>query len=265
MLYKNILVDSLIKKITTKDVLFNGYYTIDPYQNCEFGCSYCDSSQDKIIYVKINALDILKKELEKIPKSVIIVGSVNDPYQNAEKTFKITRNLLRIIKQKNFSCHILTKSDLVLRDIDILSEIKNCSVTISIISTKNHISKIFEKNVKSTNNRLQTIKKLSDKGVKTGLAIIPILPFLVEEEFENIVESAKKYNAQYFLFKPLELKGDQKTLFLDLLKNYRSDLLNQYEELYKDSYMPDDKYIFKINKSLDELCHTYNLKNQHNK
>jgi len=265
MLYKQIIVDSLIKKITKKDLLFNGKYTVDPYQNCEFACSYCDSSQDKIIYVKINAQEIFKKELKKIPKSLIIVGSVNDPYQNAEKNFKITRNLLKIIKQKNFSCHILTKSDLVLRDIDILSEIKNCSVTISIISTKSSISKIFEKNARSTDIRLQTIKKLSDKGIKTGLAIIPILPFLVEEEFKNIIESAKKYNAQYILYKPLELRGDQKILFLDLLKNYRSDLLNKYEELYKDSYMPDERYISHINEILDELCHINNLKNQHNK
>jgi len=264
MQYKEIKVDSLLKKITTIDKLFNGNYTVDPYQNCEFGCSYCDSSIDKTIYIKINATELLKKELEKITKGVIIFGSVNDPYQNAEKDFKITRNLLKIIKQKNFSCHILTKSNLVLKDIDILTEIKNCTVTISVISMKNSISKIFENNVDSTIKRLQTIKKLSDKGIKTGLAIIPVLPYLVEEEFENIVKSAKKYKAQYIIHKPLELKGDQKTIFMDLLKNYRIDLVDKYKKLYKDSYLPDDKYIFQINNSLDKLCQIYNLKHQHN-
>ncbi len=258
------MVDSLLKKITTKDKLFDGNYTVDSYQNCEFGCSYCDSSIDKTIFVKTNTADLLKKELEKITKGVIIVGSVNDPYQNAEKNFKITRSLLEIIKQKNFSCHILTKSDLILRDIDILTEIDNCIVTISIISLKNSIFKIFEKNAPSTIKRLNVMKKLSDKGIKTGLAILPILPYLVEEEFENIIKSAKKQKAQYILYKPLELKGDQKTLFMDLLKNYKIDLVDKYKKLYKDNYFPDKKYIFQINKTLEKLCHVYSLKYQHN-
>jgi DNA repair photolyase len=264
MQYKEIKVNSLLKKITTKDILFNGNYIIDPYQNCEFGCSYCDSSIDNMIYVKINAIDIFKKEIEKIPKSIIIIGSVNDSYQNAEKEFKITRNLLKIIKQKNFSCHILTKSNLVLRDIDILSKIKNCNITVSIISTKSKISKIFEKNVDSTKNRLQTVKKLTDEGIKTGLAIMPVLPYIVEDEFKNIIKSAKKYNAQYIINKPLELKGDQRALFFGILKNYKNDLVDKYENLYKNSYLPDDKYIFLINKSLDELCNIYNLQHKHN-
>lgn len=264
MIYKQIIVDSLLKQITKKDKLFNGNYTVDPYQNCEFGCLYCDSSIDKTIYVKTNAVELFKKELCKYPKGVIIIGSVNDPYQNAEKNFEITRNLLKIIKQKNYSCHILTKSELVLRDVDIISQIKNCNVTISIITTKNNISKIFENNIPSAKSRLQIIKKLSEEDIKTGLAIIPILPFLVEDEFENIIKSAKKYKAQYILSKALELKGDQKNLFLGILKNYRNDLVNKYKKLYKDSYNPDNKYLFKLNKSLDKFCQIYNLKHKHN-
>jgi DNA repair photolyase len=262
--YKEIKTNSLLKKITKKDKLFHGNYTVDPYQNCEFGCLYCDSSIDKTIYVKTNATKLLKKELEKITNGVIILGSVNDPYQNAEKNFKITRNLLNIIKQKNFSYHILTKSDLVLRDIDILSEIKKCFVTISIISINSNISKIFEKNVISTKNRFQTMKKLSDKGIKTGIAIIPILPFLVEDEFENIIKTAKKYKAKYIIHKSLELKGDQKNVFFDAIKNYRNDLVGRYENLFKDNYLPDKKYITKIDKKLDKLCQIYNLTHIHN-
>jgi len=264
MQYKEIKSKSLIKKITTKDRLFNGKYTIDPYQNCEFGCSYCDSYLDKTIYVKINAAELLKKELKNLPKGIIIIGSVNDPYQNAEKKFYITKDILEIIKQNNFPCHILTKSDLILRDIDLLSEIKNCFVTTSIISLNSSILKIFEKNVISTEKRLMIIKKLSDNGIKTGLAIIPIIPFLVEDEFENIIKSARKYKAQYIINKSLELRGDQKNLFMNLIKNYKTDLLDKYKNLYKDSYLPDRKYILQINKKLDKLCHIYNLKHIHN-
>ena len=134
MQYKQIKVDSILNRITSKDNLFLGDYTIDPYQNCEFGCSYCDSSFDKTIYIKTNASEILNEELKNNKNGRIIVGSVHDPYQNIEKELKITRELLEIIKENGFSCHILTKSDLILRDLDIISNIKDCLVTISIIS-----------------------------------------------------------------------------------------------------------------------------------
>jgi len=264
MQYKQIIIESLLKKIITKDKLFNGNYTIDPYQNCEFGCLYCDSSIDKIVYVKTNAADVFEKELEKISKGIIIVGSVNDPYQNAEKTFKITEKLLKIIQQKKFSCHILTKSDLILRDVDILSEIKNCTVTVSIVSTKVEISKFFENISISTKDRLKVMKKLSDSGINTGLAIIPILPYLVEEDFSSIIKLAKKFNAQHIVYKTLELKGDQKFLFMDLLKSYRFDLVDKYKKLYMDSYKPNDDYITRMNKKLDKICKNFNLKSWHN-
>ena len=130
MNYKQIKVDSLINKIIKKDTLFGGKYTIDPYQNCEYGCKYCDSSFDETIYIKSNAVELLKSEITQIEKGIIIVGSVHDPYQKAEEYYKITRRLLKIIQNNNFSCHILTKSNLVLRDIDILSKISKCKVHI---------------------------------------------------------------------------------------------------------------------------------------
>ena len=111
MLYKQIKVDFLLNKITNKDKLFAGNYTIDPYQNCEFGCLYCDSSFDKTIFIKTNAAEILKKELETAKKGTIIVGSVHDPYQRAEEELEITRDLLKTIKKHEFSWHLLTKSD----------------------------------------------------------------------------------------------------------------------------------------------------------
>lgn len=262
MRYKKIKIDFLLNKITTKDKLFRGNYTIDPYQNCEFGCLYCDSSFDKTIYVKMNSTEILKDELENTKKGTIIVGSVHDPYQKVEEDYRITRNLLKIIAQKGFSCHILTKSNLVLRDIDILSEIKKNIVTISIISLKNSVSKLFEKNVISTELRLQTIKKLNNEGIKVGLALIPILPYIVEEELEDIVKSVKNHNAEYLLHKHLELKGDQKAFFIKLLKKSYKDLVERYEKLYEGSFMPNNRYIFRIKNKINKLCKKYELNNR---
>lgn len=252
----------MLNRITTKDKLFNGDYTLDPYQNCGFGCKYCDSTYDETIYIKTNAAQLLKKELETTEKGTIIVGSVVDPYQKAEESHNITRNLLEIIEQYDFPCHILTKSNLVLRDIDILSKMNNCVVTMSIATTNQSVSDLFERDVPSPMERLETIKKLSESGITAGLAVIPILPFIVEDELEDIVKSAKKHKARYLLHKHLELKGDQKNIFMKILEEFYPNLVEKYEELYKDSYMPDDAFISKINNELEKLCIRHKIKNK---
>jgi len=262
MKYKHVKYDSLITKISSKDLLFIGDYTLDPYQNCEFGCKYCDSSLDEIVYIKTNAVQLFEGEIEKIKKGIIIVGSVHDPYQEIEKEYRITRNLLEVIKEHDFPCHILTKSNLILRDIDILSKITKCMVTVSITSLDENVCDVFEENAPSPKERLQVVEKLSESRIKTGLAIMPILPFIVEEELEDIVEVVSKYKAEYILHKHLELKGDQKTVFLKTLGKFNSSLINMYEGLYKDSYMPDQTYILNIKDKMDRLCKIYRVKNR---
>jgi DNA repair photolyase len=263
MVYQLITCNSLFKKITSEDVLFNGMYCIDPYQNCEYGCMYCDSSLDDTIYIKTNARTILKKELKQIKKGIIIIGSVNDPYQKAENEYKITRELLKIIKKYNFPCHILTKSNLILRDVDLLSTMQ-CFVTISMISLDVTISQIFEKNVQSPKKRLQIIKTLIHHGIKSGLAVMPVLPFLIESELEEIVKITKQTKAQYLLHKHLELKGDQKKVFLNIIKKYYPQLLSKYNQLYREGYNPDDNYIEKLNDKMFQLCSKYNVSQKMN-
>ena len=262
MEYKHARYNSLLNKIINKDKLFTGDYTLDPYQNCEYGCIYCDSTLDETIYIKTNATQLLKKELEKNERGTIIVGSVSDPYQEAEKKYKTTRNLLKIIEQYDFPCHVLTKSNLVLKDIDVLSKIKNCTITISIISLDKSVSDIFEKKVPLPKERLQTVKKLSERGIKTGLAVIPILPFIVEEELENIVKSASKYKAHHVLHRHLELKGDQKNIFTRALEEFYPHLVKKYEKLYGNSYKPDQVYISKINDIVKRYCKNYGISNK---
>ena len=258
MKYKLINCDSLLKKITKKDVLFNGKYCIDPYQNCEFGCLYCDSSFEKTIYVKNNSVEILENELQTVEKGVIIIGSVHDPYQKAEQTYEITKNILKTIKKFQFPCHILTKSALVLRDIDLLSSI-NCMVTISILSLDEKISRIFEKNVPTPKERLQILKTLANHKIKTGVALIPVLPHIAEEEFEHITKAVKKHNANYLLHKHLELKGGQKLLFNDVIRKHYPNLLSTYNNIYKNRLKPEKKYRSAIDKEIRRYCKKYNI------
>ena len=262
MIYKYITCDQIINEITWDDNLFLGNYTIDAYQNCEFGCKYCDSTYDQTIYIKTNACELLDKKLADLKKGCIIVGSVHDPYQQAEESQKITRNILKIIQKHGFSCHILTKSNLVLRDIDIISKIKGCMVTISMISTSGDISNIFEEKVPSPKERLKTVERLSQQEIKSGIAIMPLLPFIVEEGLETLIETAVNNKAQYVLHKHLELKGDQKKFFIEILEKNYPELVKKYEKLYQDIYMPKETYIKDINKKMNALCKKYNIKNK---
>jgi DNA repair photolyase len=256
--YKIINCDSVVKKIIKKDSLFHGNYCTDPYQNCEFGCRYCDSSLEKTIYIKTNVADTLKKELEHIKTGRIILGSVHDPYQNTEKKYKLTRTILETLKQLNFPCHILTKSPLILRDIDLLSEIE-CMITISISSLDNQVVRIFEPEVPSPNDRLQTVQTLRDQGITTGLALIPMLPYIVESELESIVKAACGVDAQYLLHKHLELKGDQEKFFRNLIETHYPHLLPKYDTLYDNDFNPRKEYIQELNNTLSEYCKKYKI------
>jgi DNA repair photolyase len=251
--YKQITTSSLLTKITKKDALFGGKYTLDPYQRCEFNCVYCDSG-DEIIYVKSNAPYLLETELATQPKGTIIIGSASDPYQPAENTYKITRALLTTIREHDYPCHILTKSDRILRDLDLLTTMDQCAVTISIISLNDRIATIFEPKSPPPKDRLRTVRTLSENSVKTGIAIIPLLPYIVDQELEALITSAQTYKARYILHQHLELKGDQKTIFLHRLRKFFPHLSHKYGQLYLEGYLPDQQYMAKTKKLVVSYC-----------
>jgi DNA repair photolyase len=256
--YRTIICDSLLKQITRTDDLFQGLYCIDPYQNCEFRCRYCDSSIDTTIYVKTNAADILEKELKKVKKGRIIIGSVHDAYQQAEKTYELTKNILRVIADYDFSCHIITKSPLIIRDIKLLSEL-DCYVTISILSLLDRVTTIFEQNVPSVHERLKLVQSLTKNGIYAGVALIPILPYIVDNEMENIIQTIKEYNANYFLHTYLELKGDQKQIVQETLIQKYPQFIPQYNALYADSIKPEGSYVKNLDTQIQDLCKKYNM------
>lgn len=262
MRYKTINADTLLKKITRTDNLFNGGYTVDPYQNCEIGCIYCDSSFEKTVFIKNNAVEILEEELKKNEdKGRIIIGSVHDPYQPVEKEYNLTRNILKKIKDYCYPCHILTKSDLVLRDLDIIRDM-DCLVTLSISSLREDVVNIFEPDAINPFKRLGIIKKISEGNVKTGLAVIPFFPFIMDDELENIVRYASVNKADYVLFKVLELKGNLKKNVFEKIQMFFSDFIKDYRCLYDDSYLPKEDYVKKVGKQFSGYIKKYGLKKE---
>ena len=259
MQYKHIQISKLLKKITFNDVLFKGNYTLDPYQNCEFGCIYCDSSYEDTVFIKTNAIERFKEELSSFEKGRIIIGSVHDPYQPIEKSTQLTREILKIVKEQDIPIHILTKSTLITRDIDILKTVNDALVTLTIFTTDPALSHLFEPHVPEPQQRFETIQQLRQQGIKTGIALIPIMPHITEKTLEDLLRTAQAYHTSHIIYKHLELKGDQKQRMFRILEQIDPSLIPIYEELYHERYAPSAEYIQETNKTVEELCKRFHL------
>ena len=256
---KEIKCQSVLRRFTAPDRYFQGKYGVDVYQNCAFACRYCDSSYDPIVYVCRNAIEVLKREIKEVPVGQVIIGSVHDPYQPAEASHGIVRQVISTLNSTGFSVHVLTKSPLVLRDLEILSKSEGSMVTMSLISLDRQLNMVFEPDVPSVDERLSTIQKLVASGVTAGVAIFPVLPFLVENELKAIIQKIKQYNAEYVVFKHLELKGRQKQDYFALINKYYPTLLDKYQELYRNRYSPSDQYIKRLAQKMSGLCTSLNI------
>ena len=185
-----------IKEINSKAILSSSKvydYAVNPYVGCQHGCSYCYARFMKrftghkepwghFVDVKINALDLLNKEIEKKQKGTVWVSGVCDPYQPLEAKYKLSRKCLDTLVQKDWPVAIQTRSPLVLRDMDIFKKSNKIEVGLSITTSNDEIRKVFEPNAPSIMERLRSIKTLHQHGVKTYVMIAPILP-----EAENLI------------------------------------------------------------------------------
>lgn len=256
---KEIKVNYLLKQITKKDLLFRGDYTLDPYQNCAFGCIYCDSSIDDTIYVKINAADILNKELQSYTPGRIIIGSVHDPYQPVEQKYHLTHQILKKISKTEFSLHILTKSPTVLKDISLIKTLKNPIITFSILGFEESFWKNIELKAPSPMDRLNAMKKIAENGIKTGVAIIPTIPCIDEQNLEETIKMAKKFHASYVIQKPLFLQGMQKEIFLKKINLLYPKYHKKLSKIYKKSNIPSFKQIKKQDNIVKKICYKHNI------
>jgi len=161
-------------------------YQIDPYVGCEHNCYYCyvlnqaETDWTKEIRIYENIQSSLKQELENIPPQKIYMGYYSDPYQPAEAEYIQTRKVLELLLERRFSAGILTKSDLVVRDIDLLKEMKDASVSVSVAFNNNEVRQQFEASTKDTEVRIEALRILKESGIKTSALLCPVIPFITE-------------------------------------------------------------------------------------
>src|SRR6202790_3107204 len=209
-------VKSILNRCDSRRVPFE--WTINPYRGCEFGCHYCyarytheymelDGGEfEKKIYVKKDAGVLAERDLgcERIWGEHIAIGTATDPYQPAEKQFGATRAILeKMAEREGLSLSITTKSDQVLRDIDLLQRISAKSaltVNLSITTLKTRLARQLEPRAPRPDLRLDTVRKLREAGISAGVLAMPVLPGLTdrEEDLDALARGVSEVGAQWF-------------------------------------------------------------------
>ena len=166
--------------------LENRNYQVDPYIGCEHYCYYCyalnqaetDWSKEVLIHKDITSQ--LESELAGIPLQTIYMGWQTDPYQPCEAEYRQTRQVLELLLEKGFSASILTKSDLILRDTDLLQKMNEASVSFSVAFNDNRTRRLFEANTVDNEKRIEALRQLKEAGVRTGALLCPVIPYITD-------------------------------------------------------------------------------------
>ena len=257
-----IMAKSILRRMKCLDPWFVSKAGMNLYRGCGHDCAYCDGRAEtyrvagnfgRDIQVKVNAVDLLARELggppagqsELIPASaphagglLLLGGGVGDSYQPMEAVSGVARAVLGLLAERALPVHVLTKSDLVLRDIELLKRIDASAgalVSFSISSADDALSAIIEPGAPSPSRRLRALTALRREGLHAGIFLMPVIPFLTDTEecIAASVRAARDAGAEYVLFGGMTLKGGrQNEHFLSVMRAVRPDLVPRLAELY---------------------------------
>ena len=274
---------SILRKHKKIDSWFISCYGMNLYRGCTHNCVYCDGRSEgyyvegqfgRDVTVKLNAIDLLRRELDPKRKRtpfkrsfIMVGGGVSDSYQPIEKKYELTRRALEVVHEYNFPVHMLTKSTLIERDIDILRKINDRSraiVSFSFSSVDDGISAIFEPGVPPPSRRLETIKRFKDAGIACGMFLLPVIPFVTDtpELIEGAVRKASETGIDFIIFGGMTLKeGRQKDYFLDATKEHSPDIAAKYKDIYSYSKWgePSKEYADAINLAFNAIARKYKV------
>ena len=283
---REVIVKSVLNKKKNRDSWFLDDYTLNPYEGCSFNCQYCYIRGSKYgenmaenLSVKINGPEVLDRQLafrvKKDQRGIIALASATDPYIKAEENYKITQQYLSIILKHQFPVLIITKSELILRDLDILKQIdqqaihatdlpgklnRGAIISFSFSTLDPAIASTLEPGAPLPQARLETMRKCKEAGFLVGMNCIPVLPFIsdTEEQLERLATAAKEYGADYILIGGLTLFGDQpadsKMLYRKFLERRFPELIPEYKKLYRIFFAPPKSYLKDLDERADRIC-----------
>lgn len=268
---KEIMAKSLLRYNKRPSSWFGVHYYINTYRGCTHGCIYCDSRSecygidnfDNDIEVKINSVDKLRAELSKKRyKETVGFGSTSDPYIPLELKYELTRKSLMVIKEFRHPVFLLTKSNLVIRDLDLLSEINEqnyACVCFTITTADDEVAKKIEPSAPVPSKRFEAMSILAAVGIKTGVIVMPMLPFLTDtkENITAIIEKAKASGASFvYPSFSVTLRDRQRDYFYDKIGN---DLADKYRNRYRNYYSCSTPNYTALKNHFYVLCRKNNL------
>ena len=280
-------VKSILNRCDSNRVPFE--WTINPYRGCEFGCKYCyarythefmelDGSEfEKKIYVKKDAGPLLAWDVAHkysytseasggTKAEHIAIGTATDPYQPAEREYGVTRACLEeLAKKEGLSVSIITKSDQIVRDIDVLQRIASRSdlaIDITITTLRAGLTRLLEPRAPRPDLRLAAVKKLRAAGLAVGVSASPLIPGITDRDgdLEAVAAAARDAGAQWFFSGVLFLMPSSAKQFLPFVREKFPRLAKQYEQWYaKNGYAPEE-YRRKASERVTRIRETYGFR-----
>lgn len=256
-------------------------WTINPYRGCEFGCRYCYARYthefmemrdgmdfEQKIYVKQNAGELLRQELRRVkPGESIALGTATDPYQPAERRYEVTRAILEeFSRHRGFELGIVTKSNFVVRDLELLGEVSRnnkLSVHMTITTLNVDLARILEPRAPRPDLRLDAVRQLSAAGIAVGVSCSPVLPGITDSagDLEAVVSAAAAGGARHIFAGPLFLKPCSAAVFLPFLQQHFPQLVENYRQRYQDRSFLPASYGKRISQLITRLRQKYKMGN----
>jgi DNA repair photolyase len=246
------LVKHLLRRSRAVDSFFVGKFSFSPYQACSHGCRYCDGRAERYwvegvferdVIVRRNAADVLSGEVGKLrERGVVFVGSgISDAYQPIEAEARLMPACGRVLADHRLPVTILTKSSLILRDLDLWAEVNHRAgfvLMVSLVTLDDGVRRAFEPGASPTEERLDTLRAFKRRGCAVGVAAMPLLPFLTDDatSLGALAERLAEIGVDFVLPGGLTLRpGRQKDAFFDTLRASNPDLVTRYTTLYDEN------------------------------
>jgi DNA repair photolyase len=276
--YFSIEARSILNRCSSDRMPFT--WTINPYRGCEFGCRYCyarytheymglhdPADFENKIYVKRDAARTLLRELtpERLAGQLIALGTATDPYQPAERRFRITRGVLEALARADgVRLNITTKGDLITRDIDVLRQIAargSLQVNMTVTTVDVRLARVLEFRAPTPQKRLAALRALGDAGLRAGVNIAPILPDLTDsrESLAAVIAAAKEAGATHVFANVLFLKESAQKRFFPFLEEYLPGLAARYARRYARSAYVDAAYKRRVLDLVEQLKQEYGI------
>jgi DNA repair photolyase len=231
-------------------------YSLNPYRGCQHGCIYCYSPETlrekrdwgSFVEVKRNIPSVLAKELGRMEKGVVGLGTVTDAYQPLEERFEVTRRCLEQLLKRDFPICIQTKSSLVLKDIDLIKRFSAKEVGLTITTLDEGYSSIFEPLASPPKTRLATLSKLASEGIDTWVFIGPIIPLVTDDDLECLISEIANSGANKVIADRLRLRGRIQGRIEKALKTNNKDLIENIKPKLNSTYFK------KVQNTISQLC-----------